>query len=76
MVTSVFTFLTMKFLKTLFGVQTPKEKEQVLTNYKLKKKEMVAFMTPKTSKYGACNKLKLLWRKDQIANYKYRMMVI
>ena len=60
MVTSVFTFQTILLLQTPFGVQTPKEKEQVLTNYKFKKMEMVAFMTQKTHKYGACNKLQLL----------------
>ena len=75
MVTSVFTFLAMQFLQTQFGVQIPKVKEQLLTNYKFKKMEMVVFMTPKMPKYGACNKLQLLWLKDQIATYKYRMMV-
>ena len=75
MVTSVFTFLITLFLQTQFGVQTPKVKEQVLTNYKSKKKEMAAFMTPKTQKYGACNRQKLLHMKDQITNYKYRTTV-
>ena len=73
MVTSVFTFLTMRFLKMRFGVRIPKEKEQVLTNYKFKKMETVVFMIPKTPKHGACNKPQLLWLQDQIANYKYRM---
>ena len=54
MVTSVFTFPTIQSLRTLFGVQKQKEKEQVLTNYKLNLKAMVAFMTPKMPKYGAC----------------------
>ena len=76
MVTSVFTFLIMLFLQMLFGVQIPKVKEQDLINYKFKKMEMVAFMIPKTPKYGACNKQQMLWLKDQIASYKYRMMVI
>ena len=54
MVTSVFMFLTMQSLRTQFGVRKQKEKEQVLTNYKLNLKGMVVFMTPKMPKYGAC----------------------